>query len=167
MDDVSKKAVMELAETLNECGYGLNLALELPEGTPFTEALDVAIKLRGQVKDLQRALGRWTSGTQIEGDYVDELELARTRIKELEQQNQDLEEAMTIASAIAAEEEQTVTIGCDHGVTFDYAEWKKNPTMGHFEVRTKWPRIVGRCPKGCGEHGIFYASYAHYIAGDW
>lgn len=34
------------------------------------------------------------------------------------------------------------------------------------EVRAKWPRFYGECPD-CGQRGIYYASYVHYIAGDW
>lgn len=70
---------------------------------------------------------------------------------------------------------------CDHGVTFDekeaervLGEWQPR-TPGEFimgnpsseEVRKRWPRLNGPCPKGCGFVGIAYASYAHYIAGDW
>lgn len=70
---------------------------------------------------------------------------------------------------------------CDHGVVFDeeqaralLRDWKPadaaafimGPT-GAAEVRRRWPRLMGDCPKGCGFHGIAYASYFHYIAGDW
>lgn len=70
---------------------------------------------------------------------------------------------------------------CDHGVTFDKEEADKilagwfpksvedfimgNP--GSDEVRKRWPRLHGVCPKGCGYQGIAYASTYHYIAGDW
>jgi len=33
-------------------------------------------------------------------------------------------------------------------------------------VRKQWPRFFGTCPD-CGCSLIKYASYAHYIAGDW
>ncbi len=33
------------------------------------------------------------------------------------------------------------------------------------EVQRRWPR-GSWCPR-CGKRAIFYASYAHYIAGDW
>lgn len=73
---------------------------------------------------------------------------------------------------------------CDHGVTFDEEEAKKlleapapssgDPAldfiMGHpatAEIRKRWPRLSGHCPKGCGFYGAAYASYAHYIYGDW
>jgi hypothetical protein len=56
---------------------------------------------------------------------------------------------------------------CDHGVVFDEAEYKKHPNMSAAEVRKRWPRGWGPCPKGCGFNGIAYASFMHYIAGDW
>jgi hypothetical protein len=34
------------------------------------------------------------------------------------------------------------------------------------EVRERWPRFFGTCPD-CGISGIFYASFAHYVMGDW
>jgi hypothetical protein len=49
----------------------------------------------------------------------------------------------------------------------------KNPAqfiMGNpasAEVRRRWPRLHGDCPKGCGYCGIAYASFAHYAAGGW
>lgn len=74
---------------------------------------------------------------------------------------------------------------CDHGVVFDEEAAKKllaeapidksmdpalafvmgNPASA--EVRKRWPRLDGLCPKGCGFYGAAYASYAHYIMGDW
>lgn len=56
---------------------------------------------------------------------------------------------------------------CDHGVVFDEEEFKKNPGMSASEVKKRWPRGWGPCPKGCGFNGIAYASFLHYIAGDW
>lgn len=35
------------------------------------------------------------------------------------------------------------------------------------DVRKRWPRLFGKCPKGCGFDGIGYASFGHYIYGDW
>lgn len=55
---------------------------------------------------------------------------------------------------------------CDHGVTFDEKEASKQD-MTAPAVRKRWPRLFGKCPKGCGFDGIGYASYAHYIYGDW
>jgi hypothetical protein len=71
--------------------------------------------------------------------------------------------------------------GCTHGVTFDedaahelLSGWRAsnavefisgNPAAA--EVRQRWPRLHGLCPKGCGYSGIAYASYEHMIAGDW
>lgn len=55
---------------------------------------------------------------------------------------------------------------CDHGVTFDQAT-AESEKLGSREVRARWPRLDGPCPKGCGYVGIAYASYAHFIYGDW
>jgi hypothetical protein len=70
---------------------------------------------------------------------------------------------------------------CDHGVTFNEQEAEKilegwqpesdiafimgNPSSS--KIRKLWPRLNGQCPKGCGYNGIAYASYKHYILGDW
>ena len=70
---------------------------------------------------------------------------------------------------------------CNHGITFDLkeaqrvlAEWEPktgaefiagNPAST--EIRRRWPRLSGVCPKGCGYNGIYYASSDHYVAGDW
>lgn len=64
---------------------------------------------------------------------------------------------------------------CDHGISFDEFEWRNRcavarlmgGSMSDEEVRRRWPRLDGPCPKGCGYTGIYYASYLHYIAGDW
>lgn len=55
-------------------------------------------------------------------------------------------------------------LACTHGVSFDEAAAKG---LGTTEIRARWPRVFGACPLGCGMSGIFYASYAHYIYGDW
>jgi len=74
---------------------------------------------------------------------------------------------------------------CTHGVVFDEEAAKKlleetpqdpklDPAVAFImgspatsEIRKRWPRLDGVCPKGCGYMGIAYASYAHYIYGDW
>ena len=53
---------------------------------------------------------------------------------------------------------------CDHGVAFDEDAARG---LRPREVRQRWPRGHGVCPKGCGYVGIAYKSWAHYIAGDW
>lgn len=53
---------------------------------------------------------------------------------------------------------------CDHGVTFD-AEVAEG--LSAQQVRNYWPRLFGKCPRGCGYDGIAYASLAHFVAGDW
>lgn len=34
------------------------------------------------------------------------------------------------------------------------------------EVRQRFPRFNGRCPE-CGSQMIIYASFEHYLSGDW
>lgn len=53
---------------------------------------------------------------------------------------------------------------CDHGVSFDD---EASRGLSADEVRKRWPRGYGPCPKGCGFNGIAYASFAHYVSGDW
>ena len=53
---------------------------------------------------------------------------------------------------------------CEHGVTFD-AEAAKG--LSADEVRRRWPRLRGLCPKGCGFNGFAYASLVHFGMGDW
>ncbi len=75
--------------------------------------------------------------------------------------------------------------GCNHGVFFDLEEAKKildqsvidpdeDPALSFImgpsttpEIRKRFPRLCGLCPKGCGYNGIYYASYEHYTYGDW
>ena len=55
---------------------------------------------------------------------------------------------------------------CDHSVTFD-EEAARTEKLDAFQVRARWPRLFGECPKGCGFNGIAYASTAHFVYGDW
>jgi hypothetical protein len=61
------------------------------------------------------------------------------------------------------------TVDCDHGVIFNPMEYElgEGKTLTPNEVRSRWPRLHGVCPKGCGFNGIAYASVQHYLAGDW
>jgi hypothetical protein len=54
-------------------------------------------------------------------------------------------------------------LACDHGVKFDEARSSLPPE----EIRRMWPRLHGPCPRGCGFNGIAYASFLHYVSGDW
>lgn len=61
---------------------------------------------------------------------------------------------------------------CDHGVVFDAAACEalvaaNGGEVDTAEVRRRWPRLRGTCPKGCGFAGAAYASFAHVIWGDW
>lgn len=60
--------------------------------------------------------------------------------------------------------EATLEEACDHGVSFDEPAARGLPVL---EVRTRWPRGDGPCPKGCGFNGVAYANWAHYMSGDW
>jgi len=53
---------------------------------------------------------------------------------------------------------------CGHGVTFDEVASRG---MHWDEVRRRWPRLDGVCPLGCGFRGVAYASFIHYLCGDW
>ena len=55
---------------------------------------------------------------------------------------------------------------CDHGVTFDQ-DAAEDGELDAYEIRKRWPRLDGPCPKGCGYVGIAYASQEHYVYGDW
>ena len=52
---------------------------------------------------------------------------------------------------------------CSHGIHFDEVRSQGLLTS---DVRKRWPRFCGTC-EHCGYSGIGYASYAHYISGDW
>jgi hypothetical protein len=54
---------------------------------------------------------------------------------------------------------------CDHGVIFD--EELAKTINDPWEVRRLFPRLDGECPKGCGFYGAAYASFLHYVSGDW
>jgi hypothetical protein len=53
---------------------------------------------------------------------------------------------------------------CNHGITFDVEAARG---LNSRTVRAQWPRLMGTCPRGCGFSGIYYASYEHYLYGDW
>lgn len=55
---------------------------------------------------------------------------------------------------------------CHHGITFDEAEACEKD-MSPAEVRQRWPRLAGPCKMGCSYNGIYYASMAHFVYGDW
>ena len=71
-------------------------------------------------------------------------------------------ELLPILKKLVAEPE-----ACDHGVTFDE---KAAEGLTAAEVQRRWPRgwftPSKPCAK-CGFIGIAYASYAHFISGDW
>lgn len=67
---------------------------------------------------------------------------------------------------------EAAMVACDHGIVFDVAACEamvetNGGEMDTAELRRRWPRLHGTCPKGCGFTGIAYASFAHMIWGDW
>lgn len=66
--------------------------------------------------------------------------------------------------APAPGDKELTPTGCDHGVRFDAVAARGVPSD---IVRRRWPRLFGRCPKGCGFEGVGYASKEHFVAGDW
>lgn len=108
-------------------------------------------------------------------------------LKQLEQHSKELAARNEEAHKKWAEENPEQA-ACDHGVTFDkeaadklIADWKEpeaeedeDPAVRFImgptytgEIRKRWPRLCGECPKGCGYNGIYYASMEHYTYGDW
>jgi hypothetical protein len=58
------------------------------------------------------------------------------------------------------------TTGCDHNLVLPLFDPELAKGMGASEVRKHFPRFSGKCPV-CGEQVTVYASWQHYIAGDW
>lgn len=54
---------------------------------------------------------------------------------------------------------------CDHAAAAPEFDAEAAEGLSAYEVRLRWPR-GSRCPT-CGQTGIFYASFEHYLAGDW
>lgn len=53
-----------------------------------------------------------------------------------------------------------------HVPQYDHAEMRKDGRLSVEEFRAKYPRYQGIC-EDCGAQVICYASYTHYIMGDW
>lgn len=53
---------------------------------------------------------------------------------------------------------------CNHGIIFDE---EKAKDLSASEIRKQFPRLFGKCPLDCGFEGIGYASFKHYVMGDW
>lgn len=54
---------------------------------------------------------------------------------------------------------------CDHSKVVSFDE-EASKGLSSAEIRKRWPRFTGTCPD-CGFSGIFYASFMHYVSGDW
>jgi len=55
---------------------------------------------------------------------------------------------------------------CDHAAVTPVFDLEASRGLDEYEVRRRWPRFWGQCPT-CLGHVIAYASFEHYIAGDW
>lgn len=55
---------------------------------------------------------------------------------------------------------------CQHPKVIPTFDEDAAKDLGTEEIRKHWPRFFGKCPD-CDFNGIMYASYAHYIFGDW
>lgn len=71
---------------------------------------------------------------------------------------------MTVFKNLQVEYEKAKQDACDHNPAFDEEAALK--IADPWEVRRRWPRFSGECTK-CGFNGVAYASFVHYIAGDW
>ncbi len=100
-------------------------------------------------------------------EVIEEAKEALDSLNELAQLSQDAGGYDLPGSAPDSIEAAVVEsrTGCDHGIVFD-EEAAKTISCAN-EVKRRFPRLFGLCPLGCGYDGIYYASYAHYILGDW
>jgi len=55
---------------------------------------------------------------------------------------------------------------CQHEEAIPAFDEDKAHGLSSAEVQKRWPRFCGNCPT-CGTPLIQYASWAHYIMGDW
>lgn len=55
---------------------------------------------------------------------------------------------------------------CEHPQCWPKYDSEDAKNMTPDQVRAKYPRFDGYCPD-CNAHLILYASFEHYIAGDW
>lgn len=55
---------------------------------------------------------------------------------------------------------------CDHSKCRPRFDADKTRGMDAHYVRENYPRFSGQCPD-CFQNVIVYASFEHYIAGDW
>lgn len=55
---------------------------------------------------------------------------------------------------------------CDHAGTTPAFDKEAAKDLGPHEIRERWPRFMGACAE-CGQLVISYASFEHYLMGDW
>lgn len=56
--------------------------------------------------------------------------------------------------------------GCGTPIALPPFDEKAARGMSGRAVRERWPRNQGEC-RTCGQKWIVYASFMHYLAGDW
>ena len=74
--------------------------------------------------------------------------------------------AKTKTYAEARREQDARFAACDHATCMPTFDENAAEDLSAEEVRKRWPRFQGECSK-CGSKVIAYASYLHYILGDW
>lgn len=55
---------------------------------------------------------------------------------------------------------------CEHASVMPAFDEEAARGLDVYEIRRRWPRFFGRCPD-CQTDLILYASFAHYVYGDW
>lgn len=55
---------------------------------------------------------------------------------------------------------------CEHKSAIPQIEDEELKGLSSQEVRKRYPRFSGKCPD-CGCQLVAYASWMHYLAGDW
>lgn len=114
-------------------------------------------------------------------DFWHAQELAEMRDDEWSDRVADLEERLAEARALLgrammADRKPIRFLGralgapcpekCEHAACIPEFDEQAAQGLGAHEVRRRWPRFDGTCPD-CGSHVAGYASFAHYLAGDW
>lgn len=67
---------------------------------------------------------------------------------------------------LCADKDDSVPASCTHDAVAPVVDHEQLSGMSAEEVRSKFPRFCGTCPQ-CGETVIAYASFEHFVAGDW
>ncbi len=71
-----------------------------------------------------------------------------------------------VASGVTDEMISESSVECDHAAVMPTVTDDELNGLSVDEVRERHPRFMGECPE-CGMALIAYASFRHYLAGDW